>query len=42
MVFPCEDDGDIDWFDANVDGVTLDGKPLDGHYFDKMIDDLWN
>lgn len=42
MCSPLEDDGDIDWFDANVDDVTLDGEPLDGHYFDRMIDDLWD
>lgn len=42
MLSPWEDDGDIDWFNANVDDVTLDGEPLDGHYFDRMIDDLWD
>ena len=28
---------DIDWFDANVDDVTINGEPLDGKYFDRLI-----
>lgn len=31
---------DIDYFDAAVDDVTLDGEPLDGKYFDRMIPDI--
>ena len=30
-------DEDIDWFDADVDDVTIDGEPLDGKYFDRLI-----
>ena len=33
---PNEDE-DIDWFDADVDDVTIDGEPLDGKYFDCLI-----
>ena len=34
------DDSNIDWVDANVEGVTLDGKPLDGKYLDSLIEDV--
>ena len=33
---PNEDE-DIDWFDADVDDVTIDGEPLNGEYFDRLI-----
>lgn len=29
-----------DWDEAKVEGVTINGEPLDGHYFDRMIDSL--
>lgn len=29
-----------DWVDANVEGVTLDGIPLDGCYFDHLIENI--
>ena len=28
---------EYDWEDANVEGVTVNGEPLDGHYFDRII-----
>lgn len=34
------DESEIDWTDANVEGVTLDGMPLDGKYFDSLIEDI--
>ena len=30
-------DEDIDWLNANVDDVTIDGEPLDGKYFDRLV-----
>lgn len=30
----------LDWIDANVEDVTIDGEPLDGHYFDRMIEEI--
>ena len=29
-----------DWVDANIDGVTVEGGPLDGDYLDHLINDL--
>ena len=29
-----------DWLAANVDGVSVDGVPLDEHYLDHLINDL--
>lgn len=29
-----------DWDNVNVEGVTINGEPLDGHYFDRMINSL--
>lgn len=29
-----------DWIDANVEDVALDGIPLDGHYFNHLIEDI--
>ena len=34
------DDYNIDWSDANVEGVTLDGTPLDGNYLGRLIENL--
>ena len=30
----------LDWIDANVEDVTINGEPLDGHYFDRMIEEI--
>lgn len=29
-----------DWFEASVEGVTVDGIPLDGKYLEHLIDQL--
>ena len=29
-----------DWLDAKVDGVSVEGIPLDGHYIDHLINYL--
>ena len=29
-----------DWLDAKVDGVSVEGIPLDGHYLDHLINYL--
>lgn len=34
---PKETDG---WEDAKVDGVTLNGEPLDGDYLNKLIEEI--
>lgn len=31
---------DLDWVDAHVDDVFVDGEPLDGDYLDRMIDEI--
>ena len=33
-------EADIDWMDANVPDVTVDGIPLDGHYFDQLMEEI--
>lgn len=30
----------LDWIDTNIEDVTIDGEPLDGHYFDRMIEEI--
>ena len=30
----------LDWIDANVEDVTINGEPLDSHYFDRMIEEI--
>ena len=34
-----KDDSNIDWTDAKIDGVTIDGVPLDGDYLEHLLDD---
>lgn len=36
---PYLEPDDIDWTDANVEGVTVDGIPLDGHYLEHLLDE---
>jgi hypothetical protein len=39
----CEEfynEEDIDWEDANVEDVWVDGIPLDGNYLNHIIDSL--
>ena len=39
---PCvaETEESDDWVDAKVDGVSVEGIPLDGHYIDHLINYL--
>ncbi len=34
------EEADIDWMDANVPDVYIEGEPLDGHYFDRMVEEI--
>ena len=41
--FDCQvqcEEADIDWMDANVPDVYIEGEPLDGHYFDRMVEEI--
>ena len=35
-----ETEESYDWLDAKVDGVSVEGIPLDGHYIDHLINYL--
>jgi hypothetical protein len=34
------DDSNIDWTDAKIEGVTIDGVPLDGNYTNNLLDSI--
>ena len=34
------EEADIDWMNANVPDVYIEGEPLDGHYFDRMVEEI--
>ena len=38
-MFDDEED-EIDWLDAKVDNVTVDGIPLDGRYLEHLIEQI--